>query len=160
VPYRRKEVAESSTSDYEVDHEVTKEMLEVFRRGSEELFMDGYSSDFSRSLTKLIRKYGNSTVKIIANHILTGSASPDVISEALKWLSDFTEASTLSLRWHLLERTLRHPSPVVRDGAILGFAAIDDQRAVSLLAPRRENEPIKELRVLIDQVIQQLQRSR
>lgn len=84
------------------------------------------------------------------------STNPDVVSEALRWLADFRDPATFSQRWSILQQTVRDRSPRVRDGAILGFAALDDPRARPLLAEARNVEQIAELRQLFDKVIQQL----
>lgn len=154
---RRDELfAESSTADVKPDREVLRQVDEIFRQGATEFFQDGMYSTFSRSLLALLREYGPAAFRAIAEYVFSGNANPDVVSEALRWLADFNDPATLSQRWAILEHTLRDESPRIRDGAILGFAALDDPRARSLLFESLKSEPIPELRRLIGQVIDQL----
>jgi hypothetical protein len=157
---RRDEVAESSTALTEVDPVLLRTVRDLFEQGASEFFQDGVDSNFSRALLKLLAQHGRKAFQAIAEYVFSGDTKPDVVSEALRWLADFNDASTLPQRWAILERTLKDPSPRVRDGAILGFAALDDPRAKPLLLKARELERMAELRGLIDQVIAQLGRSR
>ena len=154
---RRDEVlAESSTADFERDPEMLRQVDEIFRQGATEVFQDGMYTMFSRSLLAFLRQYGRAAFKAIAEYLFSAEPDADVVSEALRWLADFDDPATVSQRWAILERTLRDPSPRVRDGAISGFAILDDPRARSLLAETQKTEPIPELRRLIQQVIDQL----
>jgi HEAT repeat protein len=154
---RRDEIAaESSTADVERDPELLKQVEEVFKQGASEFFQDGMFSHFSRSLLSLLAQNGRAAFRAIAEYVFSGSGNADVISEALRWLADFDDPATLPQRWAILQRTLQDRSPRVRDGAILGFAALDDPRARPLLLQTQELEPIPELQRLIQQVVDQL----
>lgn len=162
-PTRRRSddvAAESSTADLEIDRVLLDEVRELFEHGAAEFFHDGVQSNFSRTLLRMLALRGQSAFRAIAEYLFTGDAKPDVVSEALRWLADFNGASTLAQRWAILHQTLKDRSPRVRDGAILGFAALDDPRARSLLVGARQLEQIAELRALIDQVLAQLERPR
>jgi len=113
-------------------------------------------SHFSGSLFAVIAQRGRAAFRAIAEYLFSGSGNADVVSEALRWLADFDDPATLPQRWAILQRTLQDSSPRVRDGAILGFAALDDPRARSLLLQTQEVEPVPELRRLIKQVVDQL----
>lgn len=158
---RRDDVtAESSTAAVEVDPLLLKEIRELFEQGASEFFHDGVHSNFSHTLLKTLAQHGQTAFRAVADYLFSGNAKPDVVSEALRWLADFNDASTLSQRWAILQRTLKDRSPRVRDGAILGFAALDDPCARPLLLQARNLEQIGELRALIDLVLAQLERSR
>jgi hypothetical protein len=75
-------------------------------------------------------------------------------------VADVNDSTTLSRRWQILKDSLRSHSPIIRDGAILGFATLDDPRAASLLGEARNAEQVHELQGLIDQVLRQLGRNR
>jgi len=153
---RRDEIAaESSTADIERDPELLNRVKEIFEQGASEFFEDGMYSHFSHSLIAILT-HGRAALKAIAEYILSGNVNADVVSEALRWLSDFDDPATLPQRWAILQRALKDHSPRVRDGAILGFAAIDDPRARSLLLEAQNSEAVPELRRLIQQVIEQL----
>jgi hypothetical protein len=154
---RRDEIAaESSTADIERDPELLKQVEEIFKRGASEFFQDGMYSHFSRALLEVLAQHGRAAVRAVAEYVFSGSGNADVVSEALRWLADLDDPATLPQRWAILQRTLQDRSPRVRDGAILGFAALDDPGARSLLLQRQESETIPELRRLIRQVVDQL----
>ena len=158
---RRDDVAaESSTAAVEIDPALLKDVRELFEQGASEFFRDGVHSNFSRTLLRTLAQHGQAAFRAIADYVFSGDAKPDVVSESLRWLADFNDASALPQRWSILQRTLRDRSPRVRDGAILGFAALDDPRARPLLLEARNLEQIGELRSLIDQVVAQLERAR
>ncbi|MCX6622639.1 MAG: HEAT repeat domain-containing protein [Acidobacteria bacterium] len=158
---RRNDVtAESSTAASEVDPQMLREVRDLFDLGASEFFCDGVYSQFSRSLLRLLAQHGKDAIRAIADYVFSGNPRPDVVSEALRWLSDLDDRETSSQRWAILQRTLRDPSPRVRDGAILGFAALNDTRALPVLLEAKNLEQIEELRALIEQVILQLERAK
>jgi hypothetical protein len=147
---------ESGTEAREVDLALQHEVQELFEQASSEFFQDGVHSYFSRRLLVLLAERGREAVQSIAIYLFSGQANPDVSSEALRWLAEFHDPATLSQRWSIFQRSLQDPSPRVRDGAILGFAALDDARALPVLADALSLEQITELRRLIEQVVDQL----
>jgi hypothetical protein len=158
--FRERVSAENSTVEEEVDSALSQQVRELFDNAATEFFQDGIHTAFSRKLLRLLDRRRTTALRAIARYLFSGSAKPDVVSEALRWIADFGEPATLAQRWHILERTLSDPSPRIRDGAILGFAALDDPRAEPLLSNARNLENIEELRTLIDQVMAQLRRRR
>jgi hypothetical protein len=153
---RDETTAESSTADVERDPELLNQVKRLFEQGASEFFQDGMYSAFSRALLVMLSQHGRAAFQAIAEYVFSGVGNADVVSEALRWLADFNDPATLPQRWAILERTLRDQSPRIRDGAILGFGALDDPRARQLLLETQRVEPIPELRRLIQQVIDQL----
>lgn len=157
-PGRRRDetTAEAATLGIECDPQLLQEVSELFERGASEFFEDGMRSAFSQGLLSILRRKGNLALKAIAEYLSSGVANPDVVSEALQRLADINDSLTLAQRWAILQRMLQDTSPKVRDGALLGFAALDDSRARPLLLQVRESEKLPELRSLIDLVVEQL----
>ncbi len=153
---RDETTAESSTAEIERDPELLDEIRKLFEQGASEFFQDGMYSSFSRALLLILAQHGRAAFQAIAEYVFSGAANADVVSEALRWLADFNNPATLPQRWAILQRTLQDRSPRVRDGAVLGFAALDDPRARELLLETQKKEMIPELRRLIQQVIDQL----
>ena len=153
---KRYDAAESSTTAVECDPELLSEIRELFEQGASEFFQDGVHSAFSRTLLVTLAQHGRAAFRAVAEYLFSGDANPDVVSEALRWLADLNDPSTFLDRWSLLQCTLNDRSPRVRDGAILGFATLDDPRALPILLGARDIEQIVELRRLIDKVIEQL----
>ena len=148
--------AESGTAFTEHDQELFEQISELFEEGSGEFFLDGMRSAFSNRLLALVGRYHRAAFYAIAEYLFSAETDPDVVSEALRWLADFNDPSTFAQRWAILQHTIRDRSPRVRDGAILGFAALDDPRARPVLTASRDVEQIAELQRLIDKVIRQL----
>ena len=153
---RRNEAAESGTVVADIDPELTRYIRELFEQGASEFFEDGMHSGFSRSLLAAIRQNGRETLRAVADYFLEADASPDVLSEALRWLGEIKDTYTFRERWLILEQSLRHESPRVRDGAVIGFATLDDPRARTLMTEAARTERIAEIRRLMEQVVDQL----
>jgi hypothetical protein len=151
-------VADSSTASADVDPAVVKEVTELFDQAATEFFHDGIQSRFSRGLLALIGQYGKRALRAISEYLFSGDAKPSATSEALRWIADYRDPSTFFERWAILQQMLKDRSAAVRDGAILGFATLDDPRARPLLTEARGDEAVNELRQLIDQVLAQLER--
>jgi len=132
----------------------------LFNEGAAEFFQDGMESGFSRSLLDLLQTRGASALAAISEYLSSRAAHPQVVSEALRWLADFGGTETLGKRWEILRQGLVSPSPVVRDGAILGFASLDDPRAKAVLQAARSVETVRALQQLLEQVIARLARHR
>ncbi len=147
---------ESGTAEQECDPALLEHIREIFRRSRAEFFEDGMHSAFSRALLATLAKHGREAFRAVAVYLYSGDADAEVVAEALRWLADFNDVTTLHERWAILQRCLRDQSPRVRDGAILGFAALDDPRARPVLEAAKTAEPLNELRRTIDQVIAQL----
>jgi len=153
-------IAKSGTlADEKLNPALSREIRQLFDDGAREFFRDGMESSFSRSLLKILHDQGQEAVTAIAGYLLSGSANPEVASEALRWMSDIDDHATFLQRWDLLHHSLHNESARVRDGAILAFANMNDPRALRVLAEARTLEPVAELRKLIDQVIRQLERA-
>lgn len=151
---------ESSTTQQQISVELRARAEELFRGAAEIQFEDGMENEFSNGLISFIRQYGRSAVDSLTELILSESLSPSVSSEALRWLGDIDESSTYQRRLWLLEKSLACSSPVVRDGAVLGLASLDDPHAIPYLQKARSTEIRKELRKDMDQVLEQLQETR
>ena len=155
--WRRHEIVTSADSaQAEVDPVLVEQMRQMFERGASEFFEDGMDSNFARELSLSVVEHGNAAIAAIAEYLFSSTVDSEVGSEALRRLADVGDRRILASRWALLERGLRHRSSRVRDGAILGFAALDDQRALELLKSVETGEPVPELRNLIRKVIEQL----
>lgn len=149
-------VASAASSHTEVDPMLVEHMRKMFERGASEFFEDGMDSNFAREFIRSVIDHGSAAIDALAEYLFSPKANSDVGSEALKRLADVEDRRSLASRWALLQRSLRHKSSRVRDGAILGFAALDDHRAIECLKDAGTEEPIPELRKLIQKVIEQL----
>jgi hypothetical protein len=153
---RRFEIVAADSLPAEVDPMLVEQIRQMFERGASEFFEDGMDSSFARELVLSVIEHGNATIDAIAEYLFSSTANSDVGSEALRRIADVEDRRSLASRWALLQRSLKHRSSRVRDGAILGFAALDDHYALEILKSVETEEPIPELRQLIQKVIEQL----
>lgn len=130
--------------------------LQICRSGEGEFFEDGTESDFSRRLLAFVRQHAKAGIDALRYLLLHERASAEVTGEALRWLGLCRDAPTHRLRRTLLEDCLQCRSPVVRDGAVLGLAFLDDAHAISALKRARELEDIDSIKQGILLVLRQL----
>lgn len=149
-------VAESSTAAVKRDVELLRQVQNIFEQGASEIFYDGVYSTFSRRLVAMLAQHGRAGFQAISEYIFSGGGNPDVVSESLRWLSDFDDPATLPQQMAILQQTLKSESPKIRDGSILGFASLDDPATRPLLEQSARTESTPELQHLIQQVIEQL----
>lgn len=152
--------AESSTRAVETDPVLLQEVQDLFEQGAMEVFYDGMESNFSRKLLILLGSRGLDALTAIADYLYLDQGNPEVVSEALRRVADFGGPETLSKRWSILRYGLKNRAPAVRDGAILGFASLDDPSAQAVLLNAGNSEQIRELKQLIEQVVARLGRPR
>lgn len=118
----------------------------VFAEARDEVFEDGMESEFSRQLLSLVESSGNDGMSEIAYLIAYDQVNNWVASEALRWIGRMEDPETHGYRFWLLRESLGAPSPVVRDGAALGLASLNDRAAIPCLKEAIGREPIVELR--------------
>jgi len=150
----------SSTASVSVDPALVRSVKQIFEEGASEFFEDGKANRFSRTLGDLLELRGMDALSAIAEFIFSDQGDPEAVAEALRWMADFGGPETLPKKWAILRHGLRSNSPTVRDGAILGFAALDDPRSTALLEEAGRVEQIQALQRLIDRVRERLLRHR
>ncbi len=91
---------------------VEKCIRSLFARAESEHFEDGLETDFSRQLVELVKTYGDNAVEVLAYLILREKVSVEAASEAMRWLGQIEDASTLKYRRWVLEQSLSSPSPM------------------------------------------------
>ena len=150
-------LSENSTTQQQTGKQLKNRVEVLFRSARNVQFEDGMENEFSKEFIRYIERYGNLAIDTIAETILAEDVSPTVASEALRWLAEVDEFSSYQKRLWLLERSLYCSSAVVRDGAVLGLAALDNPHAISFLKSARDQESVSDLRRDMDQVLEQLQ---
>lgn len=118
-------------------------------------FEDGMESDFSKELVRLVRQYGKAAMGEIAA-VVVDPVDAEIAAEALRWIGRVDHPPSRQERLSLLERCLSSPSILVRDGAALGLAALDDPRALPSLQEAIDRETYPALREDLEQVRDQL----
>jgi hypothetical protein len=149
----------NSTVQQERPQAIDQEITIMFESAKEQDFEDGMESEFSRSLVSLVRKYGNAVMEIVAGFIIYERVNAEVASEALRWLGRMDDPTSYHFRRWLLERSLGCSSAIVRDGAALGLASVDDPHAIPYLRQAILRENYTELSEDMEQVLAQLEKA-
>jgi hypothetical protein len=149
---------DSVTRPLERDVMLEKEVLRRLEGAAAEELEDGMTGDLGNNLTSLVRRYGERAVMAIGAVTSSGKVAPEVISHVLRWLGRMQDARSFQLRFWLLKRDLISHSPVVRDGAALGLAALGSPLAIVALREAIERERFRGLRRDMQQVLEQLER--
>jgi len=156
----RQDLAEHSTALQEPPIELSHQLAGLFEAAKEQYFEDGMESEFSKELTALVEAYGNMAVHELAYLVLSERVNPEVASEALRWLGNLSHGVSAQARLWLLERSLLCSSAMVRDGAILGLACLDEPHAIPYIKQAIAREQCAELHDNMVQVLVQLERGR
>lgn len=147
----------NSTAQEEPLGEIIKTLFQNARNVT---FEDGMESDFSRELVRLIRQYGKTAMEVITTLIVNDNVDAEVVAEALRWLGRMDHPPSHHDRLWLLEKSLFSSSVLVRDGAALGLASLDDPHAIPYLQQAIEREKYASLREDLEQVRDQLESTR
>lgn len=152
----RQEGLGNSTAPQELPEDIDQKIEALFEAAKEEDFEDGMESEFSKKLVFLLKRYGDAAMEALTYLIIYERVNAEVASEALRWLGRINHPASYHYRLWLLERSLRCSSAMVRDGATLGLASLDDHHTVTYLKQAIQQEPCKELRRDMEQVLIQL----
>jgi hypothetical protein len=132
----------------------------LFQKVQSITFEDGMENYFSRELVCLVRQYGKTATEVITTLIVNDNVGIEVAAEALRWLGRMDHPPSRYDRSWLLERSLFSTSVLVRDGAALGLASLDDPHAIPYLQQAIEREKYASLREDLKQVLAQLESTR
>jgi len=132
----------------------------LFREAGSITFEDGMESNFSRELVRLVRRYGKTAMEVITTLIVNDNVNAEVAAETLRWLGRVDHPPSHHDRLWLLEKSLFSTSALVRDGAVLGLASLDDPHAIPYLRQAIEREKYASLREDLEQVRDQLESTR
>jgi len=151
---------ENSTVQQERPEEIDQEFTILFEAAKEQVFEDGMESEFSKELISLVKKYGDAAMEVVADLITNERVNAEVASEALRWLGRMDHSTSYHFRRWLLERSLGCSSAMVRDGAALGLASLNDPHAILYLKQAILREEHAELCEDMEQVLVQLENAR
>jgi len=129
------------------------DLADLFEHAKRETFEDGIHSAFSIRLTQAVMEHGEAAINQVSLLVESGSISPTVLAETLKWLGNMDSHVAYERRRWLLEYCLSYPSVVVRDGAIVGVSYLEDPDSIGALERARQKEKSSTLKADIDQVI-------
>src|SRR6266700_1428079 len=125
---------ENATAPGEISNDLPPMLGALCEAAKGEHFEDGMNSEFSIQLIRCIKQYGDYAVNELAHLILHELIDDEVASEALRQLGHVEHPASHRARLWLLEKSLLTcSSAMVRDGALLGIALLDDPQAIPYL---------------------------
>jgi hypothetical protein len=146
-------------------HEVTVRHLEhrlhtLFEDNREEILESGFESMLSRSLSSELIHHGLAFVEALSRVLSTlGRQDAEPAFASLHLIGRIKHPLSHDARLNLLVRALRSPFAMVRDGAGVGLALLNDARAIPSLRVALSQEQVGDLREDLSQVLAQLERS-
>ncbi len=155
IPFNTK----SGTSQTTARSYFARAIERLFRDAEDFRFEDGIQTPFSRGLRSLIYSYGNAAVAALDEVLAERRTNQESAAEAVRRLGAVDHDATHKYRSWLLQRALQSSSPLIRDAAGVGLAALDDPDAIPALEIAITNEPIQGLREDLQAVRDQLLRS-
>jgi len=128
----------------------------AFSRAATERFHDGMQSNFANELEVLAQNHPFEIRPIIIRLLNEKNDSPDVFAEVMRWIGNTQAPISIEDRLIILSNGLDSSQYLVRDGAILGLASLDNPVAIPHLerAIAKESSPV--LRKDMEQALQEL----
>lgn len=138
--------------------DVTDKVESIFRAVAEEALEGEIEDEFAKSLSELIGQYEGNAVNEIQHFILKKEITPELAEVTLRILGDIEHTPTYNYRRWLLEKALiEGSSPIVRDGANVGLAYMDDPHSIPFLKKAAQNEKLLLLRKVVEKTLAQLE---
>lgn len=115
------------------------------------------SYNLTDAFTELIKQDGKTIINALSTLINEKLLRDDLICEALVSIGRLLDANTEGDRFNLLVSSLDHPAPIVRDGAIMGLAFMDNKKAIPYLRKASAKESLQTLRGNIEVAIKDIE---
>ena len=118
---------------------------------------DGMTGDLGEKIINLVKVHKDLAIHLLAAIIYSKQVPADALSHALRWIGRIKHDETFHERLWLLRNCLKSSSPIIRDGAALGLAALGSHQAIPSLRDAIKNEKLPNLRADLEQVLNQLE---
>lgn len=118
---------------------------------------DGMTGDLGSGIAELLRAHKDLAIRLLAALIYSKQVPEEALSHALRWIGRIKHEETYRERLWLLRNCLKLSSPVIRDGAGLGLAALGSPQAIPSLREAIEMEKIPSLREDLEKVLRRLE---
>jgi hypothetical protein len=161
IPVSPQRISDTDYASTKKRPDISSEINSIFDEAEPEEFEDGMQNPFAERLLNKVREYGDYAIVEICHIILNEKSNPECAAEALKWLGNMDHNTTYKYRQWLLTSALNKcNSPIVRDGANLGLAFMDDPATIPYLEKAINSEASPLLRKLMKQTFDQLENTR
>jgi len=152
------DTGETDITEQSDDRVAVEETRQVLRDLASSDLEDEGDERFEESVQSLIVLYGGRAVCEIDYLIRDEQIPPDAIRFVLRVLGDIDHPKTHGYRQWLLQRVLLYSSSaIIRDGANVGLALLDDPEALPVLRKAIEKETSPLVMKFLDKTIRQLE---
>jgi hypothetical protein len=152
--------ARGASSHFGIGPTGSHEVMSVFEGIGLDELEDGMTAALGQRLDRFVERFGPGGIDALAGVLLAGDLPPELVSHTLRWLGRMRDPGSFHARLWLLRHSLRFPSPVVRDGAALGLAALGSPLAIPSLEAAIQRERYPGLRQDLRQVLEDLRERR
>lgn len=125
---------------------LTHELATLRASARAEVFQDGFTSNFSIGLNRLVSRFGDIGVQGLFNLIADESLPVAVTVDLLRTLGRIVDPGTHGRRFQLLVHALNDARVTVRDEAALALLDLGDVRAQPHVLEAAEREPLARLK--------------
>jgi hypothetical protein len=136
--------------------EIKAKLDYVLSAANDDLIEDGMRNAVTQRLPELVVKHFDTVIPALISVLETGRTTGAIAAEVLKELGRVRNTASHAMRRWALERALRSPSPIIRDGAGLGLARLSDPDSLPYLrrAIEHEHDPQAraDLRLVLDEL--------
>ena len=135
--------------------ELKEILVDSFRRAANQVFEPGIESELSKDISRAFASNGLGTLAAVRELLQSREVSEEVIAETLVALGRIESRAAHNARIALFMSCLREGSYLVRDGALLGLAFMNDPKIVPEIAElaKKESDPV--FKSDLDQLIRQ-----
>lgn len=148
---------DTEDSELLLEEQLFRYLGQIVREATDQVFLDGMESPFSRQLSLAIKVFGYVAIQSIERMLTSGEDNAEVFGELLRQLGSVEDPLTHHGRLMILIDNLQAPDPRIRDAAALGIAALDDPTALIAVQAALYHEASPNLRDNLNLVIGQLQ---
>lgn len=146
----------NETSSRVSDSLVRGEMAQIFRESANEVFETGMDNKFRQRIKSMLNNYSRPTIDTLSEWLQGGVMDVELLSESLRSVGASRDESTMEMRLELLVTALGHPSPIVRDSAIISLSDLANPMAIPYLKDALKKEKILSLRNDMISVLEEL----
>lgn len=152
------EGSRGASSRAAVSAAISREAMSLFEGIDLDDLEDGMTAGLGQSIHTFVERFGSEAIDAIAGILSSEHLSPELVSHTLRWLGRNEHPGSFRARLWLLRRCLRSRSPMVRDGAALGLAALGSPLALPSLEAALGRETHRGLRRDLERVVEHLKR--
>lgn len=136
---------------------IEEQAFRCFQDLNSEEFQDGMTDFLGDRIQRFISSNGSAAIDALSSLIFSGRIADEAQTHTLRWLARIDSPATVRSRLWLLRFSLLSVSSIVRDGALLGLAILQNPLAIPDLRSAMEKELFPGLRRDMLRVLERLE---